>query len=188
MANCKGECNKQLQGLAARLAHAEDNITNHFMGLSTLVESLSVNPLTAGSSAPLLAIYNSLPSGMQLMQMLKDALPDIDAITMKKMMLAASEAMLDTLANTIDQVAGAMIAEASNAVALAEGVVVGAEDALASAIMAGDQLAIDAATLTLSLAKDSLSASKLSLESITNFMTSQSNISKCKTKDLLMGN
>ena len=134
MANCKGECNKQLQGLAARLAHAEDKITNHFMGVSTLVAGLAANPLTIGSVTALLPTYNSLPSGMELLQLLKDALPDIDAITMKQLMLSASEAAMDTLAATMDQVGAAMVASASAAVSAAEDVVTSTADALAAAI------------------------------------------------------
>lgn len=187
MGNCKSECNKQLQGLAARLAHAEDNITNHFMGVSTLVEQLAANPLTAFSVVDLVSIYNSLPSGMELLQLLKDALPNSDAITMKKLMLKASEAMLDTIAGLMDSVGGIMIAEASAAVAAAEAAVVSAEDTLATAILVGTQGQIDLATAALALAKNSALSSKSSLETVAGFMTSQANISKCKTKNIFFG-
>jgi len=187
MANCNGECNKQLQGLAARLSHAEDNITNHFMGVSTLVEGLLANPLTVGSAAPLSAIYNSLPSGMELVQLLKDALPDIDAITMKKLMLSASEALLDTLAATMDEVGAVMVASATAAVSAAEAVVTSTADSLAAAIQSGNQIAIDAAQAAHDLANINLGSANLSFTSISGFMEGQSKISKCKSKSFLLG-
>lgn len=187
MANCKGECNKQLQGLAARLSHAEDNITNHFMGVSTLVAGLAANPLTIGSVTALLPTYNSLPSGMELLQLLKDALPDIDTITMKKLMLSASEAAMDTLAATMDEVGAAMIATAAAAVTAAEGVVTSTADSLAAAIQSGNQIAIDAAQAAHDLANINLGSANLSFTSISGFMEGQSKISKCKSKSFLLG-
>lgn len=187
MANCKGECNKQLQGLAARLSHAEDNITNHFMGVSTLVAGLAANPLTIGSVTALLPTYNSLPSGMELLQLLKDALPDIDAITMKQLMLSASEAAMDTLAATMDEVGAAMIATATAAVSAAEDVVTSTADSLAAAIQSGNQIAIDAAQAAHNLANINLSSAITSKLSISGFMEGQAKISKCKSKSFLLG-
>jgi hypothetical protein len=187
MANCTGECNKQLQGLAARLSHAEDNITNHFMGVSTLVSGLASNPLTLGSVTALLPTYNSLPSGMELLQLLKDALPDVDALTIKKLMMSASEAAMDTLAATMDEVGAAMIATATNAVSAAEGVVTSTAASLTAAIQTGNQIAIDAAQAAHDLANVNLGTSKLSFDSISGFIVGQAKISKCKTKSFLLG-
>ena len=187
MANCTGECNKQLQGLAARLSHAEDNITNHFMGVSTLVAGLAANPLTIGSVTALLPTYNSLPSGMELLQLLKDALPDVDAITMKKLMLSASEATMDTLAATMDQVGAVMVSAATSAVSAAEGVVTSTADSLAAAIQAGNQTAINAAQAAHDLANINLGSALTSKLSISGFMEGQAKISKCKTKSFLLG-
>lgn len=185
MANCKGECNKQLQGLVARVAQAEDNVANHFKGISDLVQNMSSNIFTMPSALPSLPTYNGLPGGMEILQTLKDMLPDPDL--MRQLMLAKAELLLDTLAATMDQIGGAMIAQATAAVATAESLVTSTTDALAAAIETGNQVTIDAAKAANDLANLNLGNAKLSFDSISGFMTGQANISKCSTKSLFFG-
>jgi hypothetical protein len=185
MANCKGECNKQMQGLIARVAQAEDNVANHFKGVSDLVQQMSTNIFTMPSALPSLPIYNGLPGGMEILQTLKDMLPDPDL--MRQLMLAKAELLMDTLAATMDQIGGAMIAQATDLVSTAEGLVTSTADSLAAAIQSGDQMAIDAAQAANDLANINLGSAKLSLDSISGFMIGQANVSKCKTKSLFFG-
>lgn len=185
MANCKGECNKQLQGLVARISQAEDNVANHFKGVSDLVLNMSTNIFTMPSALPSLPTYNGLPGGMELLQMLKDMIPDSDM--MRQLMLAKAELLMDTLAATMDQIGGAMIAQATALVATGEALVTQTADALATAIATGNQAAIDAAKIANDLAKINLGDLKLSLDSVSGFMTGQANISKCSTKSLFFG-
>lgn len=183
MANCKGECNKQLQGLIARVAQAEDNVANHFKGVSDLVHNMSLNIFTAPSALPSLPIYNGLPGGMEILQTLKDMLPDPDM--MRQLMLAKAELLMDTLAATMDQIGASMIAQATAMVAAAEATVTSATDTLAAAITAGEQAPIDAANAALSLAQDTFNSASASLESIAGFMEGQAKVSKCKTKTMV---
>ncbi|CAB4126663.1 hypothetical protein UFOVP84_12 [uncultured Caudovirales phage] len=185
MANCKGECNKQLQGLASRVAQAEDNVANHFKGISDLVENMSTNIFTMPSALASLPIYNGLPGGMEILQALKNMIPDPDM--MRQLMLAQAEGLADTLAATMDSIGAAMIAQATAAVSAAEAVVVTAEDTLAAAIAAGEQAPIDAANAALALAQGSVDAAKAAKDSVSGFMDGQAKISKCKTKSFLLG-
>lgn len=185
MANCKGECNKQMQGLVARIAQAEDNVANHFKGISDLVERMSTNIFTMASALPSLPTYNGLPSGMELLQTLKDLLPDPDM--MRQLMLAKAELLMDTLAATMDQIGAAMIAQATAAVTLAESTVLAATDTLEAALLAGEQAPIDAANAAKDLADSALGTAKASFESVSGFMIGQANISKCSTKSLIFG-
>lgn len=185
MANCKGECNKQMQGLVARISQAEDNVANHFMGISDLVLNMSTSIFTMPSALPSLPTYNSLPSGMELVQMLKDMIPDPDL--MRQLMLAKAELLMDTLAATMDQIGAAMIAQATAMVDAAEALVVSATDTLEAAILAGEQAPIDAANAALAIAQGSFDSAKSAFDSVSGFMVGQANISKCSTKSLFFG-
>jgi hypothetical protein len=185
MANCKGECNKQMQGLVARVAQAEDNVANHFKGISDLVQNMSTNIFTMPSALPSLPTYNGLPGGMEILQTLKDLLPDPDM--MRQLMLAKAELLMDTLAATMDEIGAAMIATATAAVTAAEGVVTSTAASLAAAIQTGNQTAINAAQAAHDLANINLSSALTSKLSISGFMEGQAKISKCKTKSFLLG-
>jgi hypothetical protein len=183
MANCKGECNKQLQGLVSRVAQAEDNVANHFKGVSDLVQHMSTNIFTMPSALPSLPIYNGLPGGMEILQTLKDMIPDPDL--MRQLMLVKAELLRDTLAATMDSIGAAMIAQATAAVDAAEGVVTSTADSLTAAIATGNQVAIDAAQAAHNLANINLSSALTSKLSISGFMEGQAKISKCKSKSLI---
>lgn len=183
MANCKGECNKQLQGLVARVAQAEDNVANHFKGVSDLVKNMSSNIFTMPSALPSLPTYNGLPGGMEILQTLKDMIPNPDL--MRQLMLAKAELLMSTLADTMDSIGAAMIAQATAAVTAAEEVVTATADSLAAAIESGNQVAIDAAQAAHDLANINLGTANLSFDSIAGFMEGQAKISKCKSKSLI---
>ena len=112
-------------------------------------------------------------------------IPDPDL--MRQLMLAKAELLMDVLANTMDQIGGAMIAEATAAVTTAEGILVGAMDTLEQAILAGEQAPIDIATQALAMAQNSFDTAKSAYDSVSGFMEGQANISKCSTKSLFFG-
>lgn len=188
MAACNQECNKQLQGLAARLSAAEDNITNQFMGMSTLVSTLATNPLTSFSVTSLTSVYNSLPTGMELMQKLKDALPDVSIKSMKQLAMTMAANAVDTMAASLDATAAAMVAAATAAVDAAAATVTSAQSTLTAAIVAAaaapttiNNAAVDTARLALSSAQHTFDLAGEAKILSSSFMQGQANIAKCKS-------
>lgn len=188
MANCNQECNKQMQGLAARLAAAEDNLANQYAGMSALVAGLSLNPTTTGVAAPFISIYNGLPSGAMILKQLRDLVPSFDAAAMKKIAMQMAAEMIDTMAAELDAAAAAMVAEATAAVDAASALVTSTTASLESAITAAANTPGALADAAVAEAKSAADAAKIMLDSAnakkllsTGFMQGQSDIAKCKS-------
>ena len=211
--NCTEELNRQIQGLSARLSQAENNITSHYYGISMAIQGLAANPLTAGSVASVAGIYNLVPAGFEMLQQL---ISNINPADFKKMMMAMAAGLIDTMSAELDAMADMMIDQAEamlemvdGMIGVAEGIVTAAEDTLASTITAignlpadATQQAIDLATAARDTAQSALDAANFKLDNLKNtqatlenslvnmgdFMTSQSNIGKCISGQMVIGN
>jgi len=145
MSNCGQEYNSQLKGIQARLSQAENNITNHFVGVSTAVMGLLANPLTAGSVAALSGIYNLVPAGLQALQNL---ISEIGALDPKKIMMEAAVALMDNMEAELgalaDMAMNAAQAIIDNAIAAVENAITTATDLIAAlpAAVANEAIAL----------------------------------------------
>lgn len=193
--NCNLELNKQIQGLSARLSQAEDNLTNHFYGISLAIQGLAANPLTAGSVASVTGIYNLLPTGFETLQNL---ISNVSPTDFKKYMMGMAsgllgnmEAQLTSMVSTAFSDISGMIDNVNGLIGTKEGQLTSAQAALDAAIAGGNPTEIANAqalvnTLTAQLGnltgmKDNLTNA---LDSGVNFLTAQADIAKCKSFSL----
>jgi hypothetical protein len=187
--------NRQIQGLQARLSQAENNITSHFYATSMLVQSLSANPLTSGSAAVVAGIYNLIPNGFDLMQKL---IAHVSPIDFKALMMINAGDLIAGMSAELDGLVSVVVSNVESQIEMVAAQVVAAGDALATAtldmttaVAGGIQSEIDAAGATLQQAGDlldSLNAKhdhllNLHMTSV-NFLTSQADVSKCKSVNL----
>ncbi len=191
MANCNQECNKQIQGLAARLNAAEESLTNHYAGMSALIAGLSADTYTTGVAAPFLAIYNGMPSGMQILKQLQGLIPAFDAASMKKIAMKLAATMIDTMAAELDAAAATMIAEATAAVDSATALVSSATTSLETAVTnaknapgALADAAVAQATDALTSASGILNQANITKILSAGFMEGQADIAKCKSASM----
>jgi len=194
MANCNQECNKQIQGLAARLNAAEESLTNQYAGMSALVLSLSGSAFadpTGTIATSLKGIYNGLPTGAELLKMLQNLIPAFDAASMKKIAMKLAAAMIDTMAAELDAAAAAMIAEATAAVDSATALVSSATTSLETAVTnaknapgALADAAVAQATDALTSASGILNQANITKILSAGFMEGQADIAKCKSASM----
>jgi predicted phage tail protein len=173
MANCHQELNTQIKGLQARLSQVEDNITNHFVGVSTAIMGLLANPLTAGSVASVAGIYNLVPAGMAALQQL---VKQIGALDPKKIMMEGAVGMLDSMETELAALASMIEDAAADILTAAEAAAEAAVDAVTAAVEGAANMLVDlpvaVATEALNLT-DALVGGVLSeIESATNALHS----------------
>ncbi len=179
--SCNQELNIQLKGVLARLSQAENNITNHYVGISMLCDHLLSTP-AASAGAAMKSIYALEASGMSALQNLIHSASSIDA---KHIMMMAAAKLQDGMAAELEALKvmaeGALQAAIDDATALVEGTldaVILAEDALAAAIEAGIAGPIALATAALESAKGAADAAKNSLDSLNNVSSGASSMLK----------
>lgn len=196
MNDCEHELNKQIRGIQARLTQAENNITNHFTGISMLVKGMLANPFTASPAAIVQNIYNLMPSGMDVLQKLLDQVPVLDMKTLMMNAAAALEDMMEAELNALISMAeeaidGAIAAAGdmvNSAIATAEAAAIALEDAIA----AGIQGPIDAANAALEAANDAVLSAQKTLDDLManapdlkmkskSMIQAQADAAKCKS-------
>ena len=193
--NCSQEMNKQMQGIMARLSQAENNITNHYTGMSMLVQSMNLNPFTAGSSAVVSSIYNLGPAGMAALQGLIDSINPLDfklhmmdfAMNLIPNMSLELDSLLASVENMILNQINSMV---NTLIAAAEAQIIAVEN-LAIAIASGIQAEIDAAGAALQNAANLVNSLSTALDGLkshhitaTGSLKAQSDVSKCKSSAL----
>ena len=189
--SCRHEINAQIKGIQARLSQAENNITSHYVGISTLVKALATTPAAAAAAA-VDSFYNLVPSGFDALQKLVDQLGPLDT---KALMMKAAAMLEDAMAAELEALAGmvesaiqgaidAAMGAVEAAIASVEAAVIALEDAVAS----GVQEAIDLATDALNSAKAVADAAQSALDALGNLKLSakslletQADAAKCKS-------
>lgn len=197
MQDCNHELNKQIKGIQARLSQAENNISSHFVGTSTLVIAMLANPFTAPSAASVSAIYNLAPGGFDAMQKL---IQQISAIDMKALMMQGAAALEDAMAAELDALVGmvndsidAAITAAEQTVdasiAAVEAATIALQDAVASDIQSAIDTAqgvLDAAVATADSAAAALSSLLDIKISAPSMIKAQADAAKCNSVGLVI--
>jgi hypothetical protein len=184
MPNCNHELNRQLQGLEARIASAEENITSTYAGISQLVAGLAANPITLGSVTASLATFNFTNVGYTIMKKLVELLPGYDLIQQLQMLDAA--ALLETMADKLGAtMVGAVNQAIDEATAALEGAVI-AEAAYAAGVLAGTLSTPDLEALAVSAAEARLgyTVAKQLADNISGFLQAQVDIGTCKATSM----
>lgn len=180
MPNCNHELNRQLQGLEARIASAEENITATYAGISQLVAGLAANPLTLGSVTASLATFNFTNVGYTIMKKLVEMLPGYNLIQQLQMLDAG--ALIDTMA---DKLGATMVGAVSQAADLATAALAGAvaaEVAHAAAVAEGllTPPEIESLLVAAGQARVAYGVAKELEANISGFLQAQVDIGTCK--------
>ena len=180
MPNCNHELNRQLQGLEARIASAEENITATYAGISQLVAGLAANPLTLGSVTASLATFDFTNVGYTILKKLVEMLPGYDLIQQLQMLDAA--ALIETMADKLGATMVGAVNQAIDMAAVALETAVAAEAAHAAAVLAGISTPTQLATLLATAAEARFAydtANALAIN-IGDFLQAQVDIGTCK--------
>lgn len=109
---CGEECNRQLQGLMARVSRAETDIANQALSTAALVQSLATSvPSFAASAAgtALIAAFQFIPNiGLLIEEMVKNLLP-ITSLDIKNINVNVAMMLADLLAEELDRIVGALL-------------------------------------------------------------------------------
>lgn len=181
MSNCQSGANSQLKALQARMDRIDDDLMAHYAGISQMVIGLAANPLTAGSVAKLLPIYNLTSAGQTLIKQLTGMLPGVE--TFKSLQHMEAAGLIENMGSRIatqaataaahaaEQSVQAATAQAAATVALAQAV----KDGITGASLAPFQEAVATTTAALNQAQGAISV-------IESFLSTCGDIANCRTR------
>lgn len=200
---CQFELNRQIQGIQARLSQAENNITAHYVAMSTFMEQLIAESEDAGTKAVAAVfkatVFDHLNTAVfMLYQKLVNL---IDPAAFKSLMMEMAAGLIDGMVGELEAIIGQV-----------ESVITGAIDSITSMISdieaqiaAIEEQLLDAAnmpaetveqltqeleglsgSLTEQIGK--LTSARSLLKTSTSFLGSQKNAAGCKSATSVLSN